>query len=109
MESAEFPRIDSPAVPGQDASMFRVEITQGDQWKIVVDNASTVFIGTMREAEDWLDSHENVQRQPATAGGWFLSVVDLCRRLAARPFPARGSPPVSRLTVPEFRQHARDH
>ena len=53
--------------------MFRVEPTEGDHWKIVDQNDNTVFVGTMREAEEWLDCRDNLYRRPATAGGTMTS------------------------------------
>ncbi len=87
--------------------MFHVERAAGDQWKVIDEDHKIVFIGTMRQAEDWLDFQENVRRQPVPTGVWLRNYVDALRRVLTRPFAARNSRPGSLLTVSEFRRRAR--
>jgi hypothetical protein len=66
--------------------MYRIENVSGENaWLIVDLKNRVVFTGTMQQAEDWLDSQENVNRRPSKVSAWF-------RRL----FPAR-TRPVDRL------------
>jgi hypothetical protein len=47
--------------------MYSVNPCSETQWSIVDGNQRTVFIGTRRQAEDWLDFQENMARQAARA------------------------------------------
>ena len=40
--------------------MYSVQKHCGNQWVIVDQHALTMCTGTMRQCEDWLDSHENL-------------------------------------------------
>ena len=89
--------------------MFRVEPTEGDHWKIVDQNDNTVFVGTMREAEEWLDCRDNLYRRPATAGGWFRNSVKSVKRFFARlSAPRTARPAVSSGSAADLPRPARD-
>ena len=45
------------------ASKYGVRDLEFGQWQIVDGRGQTVFVGTKRQAEDWLDYQENAQRQ----------------------------------------------
>jgi hypothetical protein len=45
--------------------MYSVEQLNDKQWCIVDEQRRTVFTGTFRAAEDWLDFQENMSRQAA--------------------------------------------
>jgi hypothetical protein len=92
----------------QDVPMFRVEPTQGDQWRIVDENDNTVFVGTMREAEEWLDCRDNAFRQTATAGGWLRNSVNSVKRFFARLSAARAARPTFPGSAADLRRPARD-
>jgi hypothetical protein len=70
--------------------MFRVEYVP--EWKIVDENDKVVFVGTMRQAEDWLDFRENAQRQTLSTGVWLRNLVATGRPLLARLFADRPPP-----------------
>jgi len=42
--------------------MFRLNHSGDDRWEVIAAGHS-VFTGTMRQVEDWLDSQENADRQ----------------------------------------------
>jgi hypothetical protein len=92
-----------------EAPMFGVEYVFDDQWKIIDENDKVVFVGTIRQAEDWLDFRENAKRQTVSIGVWLRNRVATVRRLLARPFADRPPQPGSRLTLAEFRRRARKH
>jgi hypothetical protein len=45
--------------------MYRVQYKNREQWRIVDGRDQTVFVGTKRQAEDWLDYQENAQPRPS--------------------------------------------
>jgi hypothetical protein len=52
--------------------MYRIEfVSVGKRWMVVDGDDRVAFIGTMQQAEDWLDSQENLNRRPFHAGAWF--------------------------------------
>ncbi len=87
--------------------MFHVERIAGDQWKVIDEDCRTVFIGTMRQAEDWLDCQENARRQPVPTGVWLRNLVVAWRRILARPFAARNFRSGSQLTASDFPRRVR--
>ncbi|MGE5191559.1 MAG: hypothetical protein ACM3U2_03600 [Deltaproteobacteria bacterium] len=87
--------------------LIAVEYVSGDQWKVIDDNKKVVFVGSLRQTEDWLDFQENIQRQLEPTGVWLRNLVDALRRLLARPIAGRLPPPGSRLTIAEFQRLAR--
>jgi hypothetical protein len=87
--------------------MFRVEPAQGDQWRIIDEKDQVVFVGTVQQAEDWLDFHENAQRHAAPAGAWLRNFFDALRRVFENLSSARRSQPGSRPTASEFRRQTR--
>ena len=64
--------------------MFRVEPTQEDQWKVVDENDKVAFIGTMREAEEWLDFQDNAPRAAAPASNWLRNAVNALHQPLAK-------------------------
>jgi hypothetical protein len=55
--------------------MYRMEyVNDGNKWMIVDVQDRVVFIGSMQQAEDWLDSQENLNRRPSQAGAWVRRV-----------------------------------
>jgi hypothetical protein len=55
--------------------MYRIEyVNDGNRWMIVDVKDRVVFIGTMQQAEDWLDSQENLNRRPSQVGAWLRRV-----------------------------------
>jgi hypothetical protein len=67
--------------------MYRIECADGDQWKILDESHSLVFVGTKRQAEDWLDHRENIQRQPSpriSVGAVIEPALEVLRRLVGR-------------------------
>ena len=67
--------------------MFQLRPGEAPKWQIVNIRDETVFTGTLRQCEDWLDLQENVSRphrQP------FAQMATLVRGLFGR-FPARTS------------------
>jgi hypothetical protein len=69
----------------REASMYRVRDIQRDQWMIVDDRDQTVFVGTKRQAEDWLDYQENAQRRAKRSGKALISVPESKSRNPDRP------------------------
>jgi len=56
--------------------MYRIEyVSSSNRWMVVDGNDRVVFIGTMQQAEDWLDSRENLNRRPFDVGVWFRGVI----------------------------------
>jgi hypothetical protein len=61
--------------------MYRIEcVSGGDRWMVVDVKDRVVFIGTMQQTEDWLDSQENLNRGPSRAGAWFRRVFQAWTR-----------------------------
>jgi hypothetical protein len=55
--------------------MYRIEyVNDGNRWMIVDVKDRVMFIGTMQQAEDWLDSQENLNRQPTQVGAWLRRI-----------------------------------
>ena len=63
-----------------DGRVFRVEFVSGDQWKVIDAHDESVFVGTMREVEDWLDYHDNLRPRSVSPGVWLQNFVDAFRR-----------------------------
>jgi hypothetical protein len=65
--------------------MYRIEYASGGKrWMVIDVKDRVVFIGTMQQAEDWLDSQENLKRQPSIVGAWLRRVFQGWTRPADR-------------------------
>jgi hypothetical protein len=53
---------------------YRVHSVHGDQWTIIDDRDQVVFVGTMRQCEDWLDCHDNSQPRPSFVKAWIRAL-----------------------------------
>lgn len=63
--------------------MYRIQTSTGAQWTIVDEREEVVFVGTLRECEDWLDFQENAQRKSRESRGWLSQLWRWFRRQPA--------------------------
>ena len=61
--------------------MFQVEFFHDDLWTVIDEDGEVAFVGTKREAEDWLDFQDNARRRRAPPGGWLRNSLKSLRRL----------------------------
>jgi hypothetical protein len=64
--------------------MHRVQLTADDRWEIVDSQDRLVFVGTKREAEDWLDYRDNALPRTVRGGAWFHAFFRALRRVFCR-------------------------
>jgi hypothetical protein len=74
--------------------MYSVEQLSDTEWCIVDEQQRTVFTGTWRAAEDWLDFQENMSRQAALAHQSPSRVVSAALSVAGK--ISRGVPTLFR-------------
>lgn len=60
--------------------MYRIQPVTGDQWTIVDERDESVFVGTLKQCEDWLDFQENASGRSQTRGGWWEWLRQFFRR-----------------------------
>lgn len=62
--------------------MYRVEQNDGETWAVLGPHEATVFTGTLRQCEHWLDRQENLNRTAAAArrAGWMMRLGRLLGR-----------------------------
>lgn len=57
--------------------MYRIEtVSDGNRWMVIDAQDRVVFVGTMQQAEDWLDCDENVNRGPGKLGAWAHRTIE---------------------------------
>jgi hypothetical protein len=64
--------------------MYRIQPAAGEQWAIVDERDESVYVGSLRGCEDWLDFQENVKaRLPVEEKGWWRRLWRLFRKSPA--------------------------
>ena len=64
--------------------MYRVQSITNDRWEIADSQDRLVFVGTKRQAEEWLDYQDNAVPQPAHRGAWARALFQSLRRFVGR-------------------------
>lgn len=54
--------------------MFSIRHVEEDRWAVISEDDVSLFLGTLRECEDWLDAHENQSRPRRGFFGWLRSL-----------------------------------
>ncbi len=82
--------------------MYHVHSTGvDDDWRIVDDKQTLLFVGTKQQSEDWLDFQENAQWQSSIGVVSLRRAVEGWMRILRRILPAMrsflGNRPITRL------------
>lgn len=79
--------------------MYRVKQLDNESWAIVDRGDATLFVGTMRQCEDWLDHRQNMDRLANRISLWkriVRWVWRCCSRKRAEPSGSDSNRPANR-------------